>query len=825
MKRPILLVVFVMPLTLAGCNSRQSDAGNRVISPSAAGTVSKDNAALVNPFVGSQSGAADFGTGGGAGNTFPGAVMPFGMLQFSPDTTPSLDNVSGGYSYVDTKIGGFSLTHLSGAGCATFRDIPIMPTVAPVNESPAELVSAGLKPQFQASFDHDHEQATPGYYQVQLNPQTPQPINVELTATQRSGAARFAFPVGSTATVLVNAGGSIMPDSSATVTIDPLHNAISGVATSGGFCYQTERYTVYFYAEFKQPFKAYGTWRKALLSPSATTASDIGVPLSHDSQPIPGGPQSLPGDPSLTARAGAYVSFDTATSSVVQMRVGISFVSVANARANLQKENSGWDFGGIRAAARNSWNEALGRIDVSGGTPQQQRVFYTSLYHSLLTPSVFNDVNGEYLGMDGAVHQTGLRTVYSSFSGWDTYRSQMPLLAMLYPQRSGDMMQSLVLAAQQSGWLPKWSYANQQTGVMVGDPADLLLASSHAFGVRGFDAQAALRYMIKGAAQPASVTQVLPLNNNSNYIERPGLTEYQTLGYIPYEENVPNIGEVASRAVVWGTSATTLEYALADFAVDHFANALGQGDETPALLTRSTNWRKVFNPATGYMEPKLALGLFVPSNDPASGNGFVEGSSAQYSWFVPQDMAGLIAAMGGRQAAAARLDDFFAKLNAGPESTHAFLGNEPTLFTPWLYAWVGQPNKTGPIVKAAMTSLYDDAPTGMPGNDDLGSMSAWWVLSALGLAPVIPGTDALLLNAPLFNHATIHLPGGDLHINRTGQGVQVQSVTRDGRPQDRAWLPFTAIATGATLDYQMGDGPSGWATSPDNEPPSYPPVP
>jgi predicted alpha-1,2-mannosidase len=777
--------------------------------------------AEVNPFVGTQSGAADFGTGGGAGNTYPGAVLPFGMLQFSPDTSPSLDNFSGGYTYSDTQIEGFSLTHLSGAGCALFQDIPIQPTVAPITASPAPLARHGLNPEFLASFDHAHEAAEPGYYQVRLDPGSEREISVELTATERSGMARFRFPSGAPGSLLINAGGSEMANSEAVVAIDPARREVSGSATSGGFCYQDDKYTVFFVARFDRPFAAWGTWTETQLAPGSTAASDTGV-LRTNMEPVPGGPSSLPGNPSGTAKAGAYVSFDTGAGGLVQMRVAISFVSVDNARANLEAENAGRSFEELRAAAREKWNHALGRIEIETADTRLRRMFYTALYHSLLAPSIYSDANGEYRGMDGAVRRADGYTAYGTFSGWDMYRSQLPLLAMLDPARTSDMMQSLVANAAESGALPKWSYANQHTGVMVGDPADLILAGGHAFGARDFDTAAALTAMIRGAAQPAGPERYLG-GGNAGYIQRPGLIEYQALGYIPFEENVPTgAAGLVHRGLVWGTSSTTLEYALADFAIDRFAVALGRAAETAALRARSGNWKKLFNPVTGYIEPKLAIGLFLPGSDPASGNGFVEGNSAQYSWFVPQDTAGLVQAMGGREAAAARLDGFFEELNAGPAAAHAFLGNEPSLFTPWLYAYVGQPAKAGPIVHEALTTLYDDAPTGMPGNDDLGAMSAWWVLAALGLNPGIPGTDVLLLSAPLFPSATVHLPGGDLRIRTQGEGPFVQSLNAGGQLLDRAWLRFADVAQGATLAYLLGPAAAAWATLPEREPPSFP---
>lgn len=796
--------------------SRSNTPGTQASAPPLTGW---DYTQYVNPYVGTDAGAPDFGTGGGAGNNYPGAVLPFGMVQFSPDTSPSVINYPGGYTYSDSKIEGFSLTHISGAGCSIFQDFPFLPTLTPLDQSPAELISAGLKPAFLADFDHLHEDASPGYYYVRLNPASAQPIDVELTATEHSGMARFGFPSGSAPQLIVNAGGSQMPNTHAAVSIDPDKREISGSATSGGFCYQDDSYTVYFAAEFDRDFSGYGTWTKALLNAGSTSASDIGVHITH-ADPIPNVPVSIPGNPSLTARTGAYVQFDAAGGGAVRMRVGISYVSVENARANLRAENPGWDFDALRANAHARWNTELSRIQVQAPDTRTQRMFYTALYHSLLAPSIFSDANGDYIGMDGAIYNS-TRPVYGTYSGWDIYRSQYPLIAMLDPQRASDMTQTLVLNAQQSGWLPKWSYANAHSNVMVGDPAAILISSAYAFGARDFDTAAALDAVIKGATQAASPAQYL-LFGNAGYIQRAGLPEYQLLGYIPYEENVPTgLLNLVNGGLVWGTSATTLEYAVADFAIDQYANALGQGARTAEIKQHAGNWKNLFNDSTGYIEPRLALGPFVSGGNPVTGDGFVEGSSAQYTWFVPHDAAGLIAKMGGHDAAAARLDTFFTELNGGPTSEFAYLGNEPTLFTPWLYAWLGQPSKTGPLVHQALLGLYDDAPTGLPGNDDLGTMSAWWVLASLGLSPSIPGTDVLLLSAPLMDSATLNLPGGQLHITRSGSGAVVQGLKFNGSSFDRAWIPYSQISGGGSMEFSMGDAATAWATDSISSPPSF----
>lgn len=809
------LTGLVLGLLLTACQGgRSTDA---VI---AERTSQPDPSQWVNLFVGSQSGAQDFGTGGGGGNTFPGATLPFGMLQFSPNTVPSTDNFSGGYTYSDTAMDGFSLTHISGAGCAIYQDVPFMPTAQKVTQSPARLLTAGSNARYHATFDHAHEQAQPGYYQVLLDPQGAHPINVELTAGRRSGMARFDFTQQDVGRVLINPGGSEMANGLAQIAIDADNNEVSGASSSGRLCYQDNSYTVYFVAQFDTPIVEHGVWKKLAVKPGQTQAQDR-FPLPINAQPVPGGPAQLPGDPSTTAQAGGWVGFNTQQQSRVQMKVGISFVSIDNARANLRAENPGWDFDGLHAQAADQWREALSKIELEQAGQAHKRIFYTALYHSLLAPNTFSDANGDYLGMDGQRYNSGNRVQYSSFSGWDTYRTQMPLLAMLMPQRAGDMLQSLLNNYQHSGWLPKWSYANQHTNVMVGDPAALLISTSQALGVTNFDQHVALQAMLKGATQPAPLGRYLS-PGNSGYIQRPGLPLFRSLGYIPFELNVPSGAfGLVHKGLVWGTVSTGLEYALADFAIARFAQRIGQQDQADAADLKPDAWRDSFNPATGYIQPRLSAGLYLPAFDPASGLGYTEGSGAQYSWFVPHQMDALVEAIGGVDAALARLDDFFTELNAGPESAQAFLGNEPSFYTPWVYAWLDRPGQVTPVVWQALTELFADEPGGMPGNDDLGAMSSWWVLASLGLMPAVPGTDTLLLNAPLMSSATLHRPTGPLHIRRRGDGTQIQALKLNDQPLEQAWLPYMALPAGSTLSYEMGEQASDWAQSSSARPPSW----
>ncbi|MEX2194221.1 MAG: GH92 family glycosyl hydrolase [Thermoleophilaceae bacterium] len=814
-------------------------------------SASEDLTAYVNPFSGTAAGAPDFGTGGGAGNTFPGPVLPFGMIQWGPDTSPSSANVGGGYAYGDSKIRGFSVRRLSGAGCANGGDFPFLPTTAPVEGSPVKPLSTEFADALLPSFSHDDEAAAPGYYRVGLDPGTPRRIDTRLTATRRGGMARFEFPATRTASVLINATGSRNGASAGSIHVDPARREITGSASTGGFCLEPNRHRIYFVARFSRPFAAHGTWTRQALAPGSTSARDSSLldPLAQGEDGPTGftgyGPAALStfgpfafGGYGPTAQTGAYATFDTTTRRELEVRVGISFVSVEGARRNLDAELGDGDFRSVRAAARRSWNRMLAKIEVEGGVAADRRTFYSMLYHALIAPTTFSDVDGRYAGMDGRVHTAEGYTQYADFSGWDVYRSQMPLLALIAPRQASDFVTSLLANQRESGWLPKWSVANSQTEVMTGDPAAPTIASIWALGARDFDEHAALAAMVKGATQAGT-------SANAGYVERQAVDDYQRLGYVPHEKNASllTVGVDAWRRVLpapqpnsldlaWGSAGTTLEYATDDFAVARMAAAVGERATCRTFLRRSANWRNVFDTSIGYVRPRYSNGLFrTPydpnSNDPLSSQGFAEGNGAQYTWMVPHDPAGLFRALGGNEAAAARLDHFFEELNAGYNSPHAFLGNEPNSNAPWLYDWLGQPYKTQDVMRRAILSMFDATPGGYPGNDDLGQMSAWYVFGALGFYPEIPGTDVLALGSPLFPRATVHLPGGDLTITAPAAARDapfVQRLELNGSRWSKPWLRLRQVARGGELAFDLGGEPSPrWGSAPSDAPPSFGP--
>ncbi len=770
-----------------------------------------DSTSWVNPFVGTGPGVGSAGGNlDGNGSTFPGPVLPNGMIRMGPDTAPNVGS-AGGYDYADDHIPGFSLDRMSGTGCPNYGDVPITPTTVPVTSSPVTDANAReVSPRYVSTFSHSQEWASPGYYGVILDQPSGATINVHLTTTLRTAAAQLAFPASNSSGVLVNAGGSAMGNQSAAVSIDPAKHEVTGSESSGWFCLTPGEYRMYFAIRFDRPFAAYGTWRRQSFSPRVTTSSDA----RPSSSPVAAyvGPR---------AQAGAYLRFDTTAPHTVGMRIGISFVSVAGALRNLAAESNGRSFRQIRAGAARTWRLALGQILVHGGSHATLGRFYTALYQALIEPATFSDVDGRYVGMDSAVHTAAGYTQMADLSGWDVWRSQMPLLAMLRPATASDVARSLVADAQQTGWLPKWPVANDQTDIMTGDPADNVLAEMQAFGARQFDARRALAAMVRGATVSGS-------SSNDGYVERPGLAPYLALGYVPYELNGNQItGE--DGVLPWGSSGTTLEYALNDFSISQLARALGDIATCRSFLRRSRDWRKVFDPATGYVQPRSASGAFVVDYNPNYGDflsdqGFAEGDAAQYTWLVPSDIRGLFAALGGTKVARRRLDVFFTELNAGYGTAYANLGDEPTLHTPWLYDWAGEPYKTQAVLRRAI-ELYPDTPGGFPGNDDLGTMSAWYVLASLGIYPEIPGTDVLALSSPMFPSITVRFAHGKLSIRaaHAGPGAPFTSGLKlDGRTYDRPWIRFSELARGATLRFRMSNRPdTAWGTALAASPPSF----
>ena len=714
---------------------------------------------FVNPFIGTAPGSDRWGLNGNSGNVIPGAAYPRGMFQWSPDTPAPL---AGGYHYPDSTIKGFSLRHFSGRGCPCWQDFEFMPVSGRISAPPSR--ANGF---LAAGFSHKNEVAVPGYYSVRLD----NGLKAEFTVTTRTGMGKFTFPKTKEATLLINAGSSARGNTDHTTIAIAGDNQIQGYATAKVGCGK-ELYTIYMVARFDRPFSSFGTWSDSTL---------------HDNSRANAGPN-----------VGVFLTFDASVRTTVGVKVGISFVSIKNAEANLSDENPGWNFEGVKSAANSAWNKVLNKIVVDGGTTAQKRIFYTALYHTFFHPNVFNDVNGEYIGMDGRVHRTANgRTQYENIPGWDIYRSATALTALLDPKESSDIMQSLVNYAEQGGGgLPRWQQVNRNSGGMVGDGPVIILATAHAFGATGFDASAALKAMDLNAGTIGTIS-------DSNLV-RKGLAEYLSLGYVP------------------GLASVTLEYANADFALSQFAKAMGDTAKYIRYLEQSRTWKKLFNTSNGLIRPRNPDGTWAPNVTGSTSTGYMEGTAAQYTWMIPFDMSGLFDLMGGDSVAVRRLDEYFTKLNDGPRSQYAYMGNEPCEGNPWAYNFAGAPSKAQAMVRRIQTELYKDSPNGMPGNDDAGSLSSWYVFSALGLYPAIPGVGGFTVNSPLFKSATIRLGNGkviNIRCDNAGpENMYTQSLRVNGRTSSQLWLPYELLGRGASLAFTLGSKPSAWGTV---APPSF----
>jgi predicted alpha-1,2-mannosidase len=755
-----------------------------VLAPAHASTAF-DPAALVDPFVGTGVSVVPGGNPG-AIDDYPAATTPFGMVQWGPDTSPDRAD-GGGYSYEDSQISGFSLTHLSGPGCAIYGDIPILPAVLAVSGQSRSSELDGMA----EAFSHANESASPGEYAVSVGDPA---VRVELTATTRTGLGSFTFPATTAATFLIKGDGSANGiDANDVDVAGP--DEVTGSVTSGQFCQTVGSYRLYFALQFDRPFASSGTWSSSSVTPGGTTCSAVSA--SGAEVAVLGSPIS--GD---AGGCGAWVTFDTTKDPVVEARVGVSYTGVAGAEANLRAEQPGWSVAATAAGATAAWNRQLGRIQVNGGAPTDERTFYTALYHSLLDPNVFDDADGDYIGFDGKIHRAAGYTQYANFSEWDIYRSEIPLLAMIDPQQTSDMMQSLVEDAEQGGRLPKWELANFDSADMNGDSADPILAAAWAGGARSFDASAALSYMVLGATVPGGRL----------YPERQNLVEYLLRGWVHADaEDLTSFGYTVG-------GSETLEYAIDDFSISRLAVALGDSSVAAQFEPRGANWQHLFNPATGYLSARNALGqfpsgpAFQPSSTPGVGqDGWEEGNSIQYTWSVPQDLAGLFELMGGEGAVVAKLDRFFGQLNAGRYEPYDWAGNEPSLGIPWEYDYAGAPWRTQDVVRQIASGLYADTPGGEPGNDDLGAMSSWLVWADLGLYPETPGTGDLVLGSPLFASTVITRPGRGLLVIdapfASAVDRYVAGASVDGAPWSEPWLPASVLGGAVTLQLSVQSTP------------------
>jgi predicted alpha-1,2-mannosidase len=770
----ILATGLLLTLGVAPAAASPSGGGDRPVA---------DPTTLVDPYVGTEN----------YGNTFPGAAVPFGMVQVSPDT-----GGQGGYDYDQNAIYGFSQTHLSGVGCGVEGELPLMPTTG--------AVSTVDPTAYASTYSHSAEQAHPGYYQVRLGTYG---INAELTATQRTGLQRYTFPATTQANVLFNTGKANMSvfDSGLTIVGD---DTVEGYVHDGNFCAGQDQHTVYFTAKFSQPFTGYGTWRDSTTTAGSRAASGSGG-------------------------NGGWVTFDTTKKQAVTVAVGLSYTGIAGARENLAAETHGRiDFDRVRQQAHDTWQQALDTVRVAGNTAAQTP-FYTALYHTLLHPNVFGDVDGRYAGFDGKIHQATDYTPYANFSLWDTYRTQNQLLELLYPQVARNIDLSLLAVYQQGGALPRWQLENSETNIMTGDPVTPFLVDGWSKGLLAGHEEEAYQAML------ADVSSEPPADSPFN--GRNGNPYYLPDGFIPSGENCVYKG--GDNDCEHPASAT-LEYAAADASLSIMAKALGHTADATMLARRGENYTTIYDASIGFFRPRNPDGSWVTPYDPESGDdAFHESGAYQYQWLVPQDEPGLIAMLGGAAPANQRLDDFFdySGLLTDPigtvqtgwvNSPYGYYGNktynpnnETDLQSPYTYLWTGQPDHTATVVHAAET-LFSAAPNGVTGNDDLGEMSSWLVMSSLGLYPVMSGAGYYAVTSPAFPQAQVsvgalHGHGSTLTINAPGvswTNRYVTGLTVNGQPDQRTWLTQDQVAHGGRLNYTVAATPGTWGTAPADAPPA-----
>ncbi|MCV2351462.1 GH92 family glycosyl hydrolase [Paucibacter sp. Y2R2-4] len=784
--------------------------------PSALLHAATPNPTPVNTFIGTQD----------EGNTFPGASAPFGMIQVSPT-----GEHYAGWRYSDTRIRGFGHSYLSGAGCweqgGQLSVLPVTGRIGPGGDFDTAKAESFDHKRYAAEYTHEGEIGQAGYYKVQLTSYGG--ISAETTALTRAAAERYTFAAGTPAGhLLLNLGQANEKHSVVGSELKVLEDgrSVEGRITTKSFCGGAQ-YTTWFRMTFDRPFVAHGIWDDRGGWPGAKGPSQQGEARPH----------------------GMWLSFDLKSSPAVTAVSAISHVDAEGARVNLRAEGltaqgTALSFDTMRGQSQATWQRELNSVRIEGGSTDDRTVFYTALYHSLLQPLTGSDADGRYRGYDDRIHSAKHQgkdwTYYEFFSLWDTYRTQNQLLALLRPGRARDIANSVLKIREQGGWLPRWGYANFDTNIMTGDPVTPFLVDLWRYGAlkgREQEAYAALRENAFGV--PRKLLRPEGRAGNPSYLSQ---------GFVQYDRSYPAKGMDVDPH--HGASAT-LEYSLADASLAQMARALGHKKDAQLLDQRALNWRKVWDAQVqdaptgqrGFPRPRLADGTWFSEvtlanggYDPRSERGFHEGTAWQYQWLVRQDIPGLVEAMGGQEQAAQRLDHFFdypalladpatavrKSWVVGPYSYYSQFrynpNNEPDLHTPWVYTLLGQPWKTTTVLRAAET-LFGNAPNGVTGNDDLGTMSAWYLFSALGLYPDTPGSGRFLLHAPRFARAEIDLaPGRTLRINaaeaKPGEHRFVKSVRWGGSAHKQVWLDWEQLQAADTLSFELSaqPDPQGWGT-------------
>jgi len=759
-----ILCLTVVACSQAAAPDRATDAADAttpdVLRPP---RVAPDRTPYAHPLVGTQ----------GQGNTIPGACVPHGMVKVSPDTENGGGSIVG-YEYTSTKIQGFAHTELEGPGGSAYGYGHVLVTPVVGNLVPGLDKNA-------VGFLHDGEVAAPGYYKVKLA----NGVTTELTATAHGGLHRYTFTQSDSSHIVIDIGhtrGDSRDGHLAILGTDGLRGygdysvwpMLTGLL-EGWADGSTGLTRIWFAAQFSKHFKASGTWHGSV---SGTETSADG------------------------ANSGAWFDFDTAAGEAIEVRVALSYISAEQADKNLEKELLNRSFDVVRQAAATNWNDLLARVEVEGGSDIDKNRFYTAVYHTFLQPSDYTEDGQFWDGGNGTgkVRNTGGRRYFADdWCMWDTAKTTHPLLTLLEPDAAQDMVQSMVWHYETAGWISKCSWnATGDSRVMTANSPFCVVADAWAKGLRNFDEKTAWQAIWKGATQDA----VTPLDAGAcGYLDLGTPAHYVEHGWVPKEcDN----GQAASM---------TLEYAYNDWCAAQVADGVKETAARDTLLTRAKNFKNVWNPAHGFMQLRKANGDWVEPFDPTAISGFTEANSWIYSWYAPHDVCGLMTLMGGKDAFLSKLDTFFGE-------KHFDVTNEPDFHVPWMYIDAGQPQKAQELVRKLMMDHFKDEPEGLPGNDDSGATSAWFVFAALGLYPMAPGDPWYRISSPLFERATLFLEpkfadGKTFVIEAQGNSaanVYIQSATLNGKPLNEARIRHQDIVTGGKLVLVMGAQPSQWAS-------------
>jgi predicted alpha-1,2-mannosidase len=738
----------------------------------------KTPADYVNPFIGASTSADKAGIYHGLGKTFPGATTPYGMVQVSPNTVTGGDNGSG-YSYEHQSIEGFAFTQMSGIGWyGDLGNFLVMPTTGKLKTSSGKLKDKRGRG-YRSQYDKQSEKASAGYYTVQLTDYT---IKAEMTATPHCGMLRFTFPANKQSRIQIDlarrVGGTSTEQYVKVVNENTIEGWMKCTPDGGGWGNGDGKasYTVYFYAQFSKPLKKYGIWNAHI--PDGADRKRKAIESAQYQQWIADAIVEQSIKEKRAKHIGFYTEFATKADEQVVMKAGISFVSMEGAKKNLEAEITGWDFDTIHQHAVDLWNDKLNVIKIDGATEEQNVVFYTALYHTMIDPRIVADVDGNYTGGDNKMHHSATFNKRSIFSGWDVFRSQFPLQTIINPTLVNDMINSLVTLAGEtdSNYLERWELLNAYSGCMLGNPAVVVLADAFVKGIRSYDVAKAYQYAV---------------NTNERFGNG-------TLGYTA------------------GSISKTLEYAFDDWCLSQIASGLHKTDDAKQYEARSLDYKNIWDSTHQWFRPRNEDGTWEPwpkEGRLADGYGTAESNPYQQGWFVPHDVEGMVALMGGKEKTIADLEDFF---NKTPKNfmwnsyyNHA---NEPVHHVPFLFNRLGAPWLTQQWTRIICDNAYHNTVEGLVGNEDVGQMSAWYVLASMGIHPVCPGSTKMEITSPLFKQVELHLQQGKTFSiaakNNSSTNIYIQSALLNGKVYNKSYIDYFDIMNGGTLELIMGEQPN-----------------